>query len=94
MIDVILKTMRGNYRYHTRIFKVWRELILERRRRFGWHVLNPRIYLLQHLHYHKYTVDLKRAASKDSISERVSYYFNMNSDLRPTGEKEQTEFEI
>lgn len=43
-----------------------------------------RIYVLQH---NKYTMDLKHAASKDSISERGSYYFNMNSDLQPTREK-------
>lgn len=44
-------------------------------------------HVLQHPHRNKYTVDLKREASKDSISDRGSYYFNMNSDLQPTREK-------
>ena len=47
----------------------------------------PRIYVLQPPHHNKYTVDPKHAASKDSISVRGSYYFNMNSDLQPTREK-------
>lgn len=54
----------------------------------------PWIHVLQQPHHNKYTVDLKHAASKDSISERRSYYFNMNSDLQPTREKQQTDIEI
>lgn len=65
-----------------KVFRV--ELILETRKRSA---PTPRICVLQRPRRNKYTVDLKRAASKDSISERGSYYFNMNSDLQPTREK-------
>lgn len=47
----------------------------------------PTIYVLQHPHNNKYTLELKHEASKDSISKRGSYYFSMNSDLQPTREK-------
>lgn len=85
----MLETMRGNYGYFTHWY--WGLRYIKNTEEV---FLSPRIYVLQHPRYNKYTVDLKRAASKDSISKGGSYYFHMNSDLQPTREREQTDIEI